>query len=344
MTAVKLFTIHGINTHGSWQETLRPIFEAHFAYQPIKYAGHRFLFGIPQILFSICFNSAIASVIQQYDKHTSGSSPRHYLIAHSYGTVLSTFIMRKFQEVEFHRTIFLGSPLNSKFDWSSLKRIKFELTNEYGSSDLAVWLAKLIFWRDLIGDAGRTGFKGPNIHTITAPLEACVICSKETIKNNIHNISLEYRHSDYFLSTLHARIVWLPIFWGYTPKNYKMFVDLCREAVLYEKNDDFEALANVEDRLMHLELELGFDGTNQSLKIHIDKQLKWYIEQRRINIEHLSERDVSAMILRGVWHAVNDAWECPNNTQKVKNLWPPLAVRKSIQALAWLKTSKENEK
>jgi hypothetical protein len=219
MTSVKLFTIHGINTEGEWQEELRPIFEAHFSYQSIRYNGHRFLFGIPQILFSIGFGKAVASVIQQYDRHTRGNSARHYVIAHSYGTVISTFIMKKFHEVEFHRAIFLGSPLSSSFKWSSLKRDKFELVNEYGSADLAVRLARMIFWRKIIGNAGRVGFQGKDVHTIFS-----------------------------------------------------------------------------------------------------------------------NENDIVALILRGVWHSVNDAWKFPDNKEKVKSLWPPLAVRRSIRALPWTRS------
>jgi len=44
-----LIAIHGINTKGAWQSTLRPVFAPHFRYHPITYPHYRFL-GATKVL------------------------------------------------------------------------------------------------------------------------------------------------------------------------------------------------------------------------------------------------------------------------------------------------------
>ena len=186
----------------------------------------------------------------------------------------------------------------------------------------------------MLGHAGRAGFKGSNIHTINTPFAACAICPNEEKRNNLHNISLdEFAHSDYFLSSGHARFMWLPILWGYTPENYKIFLELCSEAMMHETHREFEKLDISVYSLLNLELELGPDGGSQKLKNYIKRQIAIYAERKRIDLVLDDKKGTVALVLRGIWHAVNEALKDPISKKYAINLWPPAAAQKSIRAL-----------
>lgn len=333
MGHIKLFSLHGINTVGAWQERLGPIFHAHFSYQPIKYKGHRSLWGLPQILFRVGFNKAQISVIDQYNKFTQGSVARKYLIAHSYGTVISANIMSRFPDIEFHKIIFLGSALNPKFNWNKIAGRRFELVNEYGSADLAVKFAKWIFWRPLLGDAGSIGFSSPNVHTVAQPFADCSDCSRDR-RHNLHNVLLEnFRHSDYFLSDGHAQSIWLPILWGYTPRAYKSFLDLCRHAAWHHESGAIEDLNIAEKELLALQLETGPNGSSQTLAEHISRYPDLNTRSRDFGLGESEVQEVYLLVIRGVWRLVSDALSHPSDTKKARYLWPPRAVRQSVSVV-----------
>lgn len=326
---VTLFTIHGINTDGKWQEDFEEIFAPHYDYVRVKYENHEALFGIPQVLFGLGLKKAANTFLRIYDKYDNTPNYRRYVIAHSYGTVLSVYTMQKFPNVAFDRLIFLGSPLSSQLNWYSttLEAKEFDLINEFGSKDRIVRMAKYIFWRKMLGDAGRSGFKGPNTHTVDQPLSKCKTC-RHSRRTKVHNIRLPlFEHSDYFLSLGYARTLWLPRLWGYTPSRYKAFLDLCKEAYDYECHQNWEDLKLVEAKLRCLELDLGPNGGMQSIGQHIKRQLNGEEDLLTIGADSLVP-----LIIWGVWQEVIAALEHPGDRNKAKSLYPPTAVRRAIDA------------
>src|SRR5258707_633513 len=66
----------------------------------------------------------------------------------------------------------------------------------------------------------------------------------------VQNIKyLELEHSDYFIGQAHARNFWLPELWGYPPKLYREFRELCIQCRQDEIDKKWIALSREEMRL-----------------------------------------------------------------------------------------------
>jgi len=181
-----------------------------------------------------------------------------HVIAHSLGTYLIGRILQKFYDFELDRIVLVGSVLPRKFPWSKIlqdKRDGFtEVRNEVCQSD---WVVKLVgamkwFLRDL-GDVGSKGFVGvaEMVHSNTEPSASCGSCSPAS-QAVIHNFMLKgYLHSDCFLGPKHARELWLPFLWGYTPEEFQQWLKVCWAAT-YSLQQDFEKeyLAFVKQKLL----------------------------------------------------------------------------------------------
>lgn len=197
----RVFTIHGINSAGEWQDTVRPVFEPHFDYQAIRYRDYRW-FGAtklvfdPWIIFLLLFTLyfdllagwsplqlimvalALGFLIaaarrawthKKVKKDFSsrvGPGERPHLIAHSLGTYLMAHILKKHADVHLGRVVLIGCVLPRNFNWGGIRAAKppaFEaIRNEVGKKD---WVARLAYHvKRLVpglGHAGLAGFEGP---------------------------------------------------------------------------------------------------------------------------------------------------------------------------------------
>src|SRR5436190_15428213 len=158
-----ILTIHGIDTDGQWQETIKHVLEPHFNCQSITYRHYRcfgalkllmepwvllpglgllwagsylgciekplrwlaVLMGLAYVGSYIRRELAIKCVVKQVNQ---GELRRRNLIAHSLGTYLMARISRKHAWVRLKFVTFAGCVLPRKFEWRKL--VKIPIKNE----------------------------------------------------------------------------------------------------------------------------------------------------------------------------------------------------------------------
>lgn len=185
------------------------------------------------------------------------TQPSAHVIAHSFGTYIIGWALKKFQDLRFGRIILVGCVLPRAFAWFSIRRgpsYGFEdVRNDVGMSDPVVrlvrWVGRLV--PDL-GTAGLSGFSGDpiKIHTVSDPWGPCPTCLQSNSGPLVHNIFLEkYRHSDWALGPGHVRELWLPYLWGLSPKEFNEFVQCCRDTAYARQQGFWHDLDVAEQRL-----------------------------------------------------------------------------------------------
>ena len=149
---------------------------------------------------------------------------RAHLIAHSLGTYLIGRLLRKFPDVRLENVILVSTVLPRNYPWRSIlgempPKVR-KVRSEYGKSDFVVRAVGWISWlvRDL-GNAGLYGFFDLQnwVHTLSSPSQGCLYCYGRDVPAPVHNVPLvEFGHSDQFLSSKHAQMLWLPYVWKMT--------------------------------------------------------------------------------------------------------------------------------
>lgn len=339
----KVLLVHGIGSSGAWFESVRWELEPHFECCQVRYGQYERL-GAVKVLVGIgIFKQALASVRAQFELYTSMNPTRPHLIAHSFGTVLTAFLMRSLPFVRFDRIIFAGSALSWRFPWSSILEedpTKFEsLRNEVGGRDvvaMAAGVAGLV--RRGLGLAGWAGFQGA--HCLKGPRLPCSQC--EGTLSRIHDAPLrEYGHSGVFLSPRHARELWLPWLWGFWPDEFsRLYIDPCFTSKGYR---DLELHLEAEQELAPLRswrwewirsgegpIEFG-DYVGLVLLLKLDEH---GIEPHSDEVDGLVN-----LALRGVSEAVVTAWLEQQKAPSLRRstiaqaLHPRIAARRAVDRL-----------
>lgn len=152
-----LITIHGIRTHGRWQQDLKSNLDKYsrdFTSIDFKYGFFDLLsFSIPPLRkknTNIIAKRVAKALEENIDKDI-------HIVAHSYGTyILSRAIQLCSEQVKIKSTIMCGSPLEHDHDIDHII-MRSELTiNECGTRDSILILARCFILG--LGDAGRVGF------------------------------------------------------------------------------------------------------------------------------------------------------------------------------------------
>jgi hypothetical protein len=179
--------IHGIRTRGLWQNELRKTLEKDgFVVQPTNYEYFdifRFLF--PWQLFAGPVINTITKQVRQTLAMNKGADCS--VIAHSFGTLVLTRILRDNADLEFNRIIFCGSVVPQTFRFEDYrKRFETPLINEVGTRDFWPVFADVVTFG--YGSAGTYGFNRP------------------AVRDRWHNGKA---HSD-FLNRDFCQIYWVP--------------------------------------------------------------------------------------------------------------------------------------
>lgn len=156
-----VITVHGVMTRGKWQKDLTPYLAR---YNLIPYLLDYGFFGAWLFLLPWTREPKVRWLQQEIDgiieKENCG---RVSVIAHSFGTYLTTEILRREPgQRRFDRIVLTGSIVSEEFDWAdhfSNKRV-FAVRNEIAKSDWVVLLADLTshwFGWLLRLKAGRSG-------------------------------------------------------------------------------------------------------------------------------------------------------------------------------------------
>jgi pimeloyl-ACP methyl ester carboxylesterase len=188
---------------------------------------------------------------------TKATQPSPHIIAHSFGTYIVGWALKKFQDLRFGRVVLVGCVLPPPFDWISMRRGPIrafdEIRNDVGLSDpvvrLVKWLGRLV--PDL-GAAGLSGFIGEPtvVHSVDEPWGPCPACLQSLPRPLVHNVFLaKYRHSDWALGPGHVRELWLPFLWGLSPQEFNEFVQDCRDAAFARQEEFWQELDLAEQKL-----------------------------------------------------------------------------------------------
>lgn len=249
--------IHGIESDGAWRDLVREVLEPHFRCVPLDH-DHFARLGWAKIFLPWLRKRSVQHVFRQFSDEISAGSA--HLIAHSFGTWISSRLMAKTNLVRFDRVIFAGSPLPVTFNWERmLKRNPgafTDLRNEIGDKDLVVSLAgKMGRFFGFVGAAGRKGFRESDhlIHSLGQDLlSVCRRClelrDRSLSPARIHNVNWSYAHSEWFVAKGHAANFWLPYLWGIEPAEYISFVDCCLRLKEEENGKRWGVVEKLEDQ------------------------------------------------------------------------------------------------
>lgn len=163
-----LFYTHGFNTRGAWKDVLTEVIsdmqrriDINFIQIPWDYGPFVFKFFIRKSRKNAIkqFEDKFQATIDLY-----GNCAATCLVAHSFGTYITSTAIQRNKHFVCDKIIFAGNILNVKFDWNVLKnrnQIKNVLI-EKSTNDQALLFA-LIFnkfcFQKWIGYAGRYGFE-----------------------------------------------------------------------------------------------------------------------------------------------------------------------------------------
>jgi hypothetical protein len=260
-----------------------------------------------------------------------------HVIAHSFGTFMTMRVL-KLPETRFERVILVGSVVPRDYDWSALfanGRVAFSsLQHEVGSKDSVVqlvgyvrWLYPVRWFSHELGDGGYRGLTpGERVHPTSGSWAECAEgCETEPLQGVVHNVPLgELAHSDTFLGPLHAKRLWLPYLWGYSPREFDRFVNLCCDVA-----------TTIADGLAPWRLELLLEEL-------ADAEWTWtshmptayYIEQAlRFRLPAFDAGRISALVWPVIARScskVARAYEEPIDTSVQKALFPLHALRDAI--------------
>ncbi|MES1983239.1 MAG: hypothetical protein V4443_12300 [Pseudomonadota bacterium] len=149
--------IHGILSHGVWQERLVHM----FAEADIE--AHAIGFGYLDILtfWSPVFTrkSSIKRVLREL-RNLRAANPTADIsvVAHSYGTYIISRILGEEMDIKIHRLQLCGSILPQDYRWDkALAGVTGTVVNDVGTDDIWPVMAKLASWG--YGVSGTFGFK-----------------------------------------------------------------------------------------------------------------------------------------------------------------------------------------
>jgi hypothetical protein len=176
---------------------------------------------------------------------------RPHVVAHSLGTYLIGNALRKFPDIHLGHVVLVSSVLPRAYPWQSLLRERpscvLQVRNEFGSADRVTRLVGGLQW--LVPDLGPSGAVGfardaNVVHTAVSPLADCVYCRTAPVK--VHNVPLKcYAHSTVFLGDLHARKLWLPFLWGYSPDEFFHYLETCQTAARFHQEGRLNEVGDV---------------------------------------------------------------------------------------------------
>jgi hypothetical protein len=155
-----VITVHGIRTHGAWQEELERLLPSGYDVVHYKYgyfSAVAFVFPLTRWIVTRSFRKALCVCI------ADRPSERLSIIAHSFGTHLvanGLLGIPKRTRPAVHNLILAGSVLKPGFSWGSLigQNGVHRIINDCGTKDTILLLNQLCV--PFMGMAGRVGFAG----------------------------------------------------------------------------------------------------------------------------------------------------------------------------------------
>lgn len=305
--------IHGIESDGAWRDRVREVLEPHFRCVPLDH-DHFARFGWVKIFAPGLRKRSVQHVFSQYSDKVAAGSP--HLIAHSFGTWISSRLMTKAYMVRFDRVIFAGSPLPVTFNWAKILKKNpgafSDMRNEIGDRDLVISLAgKVGRVAKFVGEAGAKGFQESEHLVHKLGLEsACDRCrtlrEQGLSQARIHNVTWSYSHSEWFVANGHAVNLWLPYLWGIEPAEYIEFVERCLRLKERENDKKWGAMVKLESAF-RTAVWSWTDGLPLAEFVQQEAEAYCLLKGRAAKLADLD--DVTDRAVRLVWVVVAQAVE-----------------------------------
>lgn len=187
-------SLHGIRTRGVWQKVLAPVLARNgFVPYLLDYGNFKLL----PFLTPWSRKRKLRWLVDQLTPiYETENVNRVSIIAHSFGSYLTSALIEGYPEFRFDKVIFAGSIVRRNFAWSEYFRTgRVNLVrNDYGRLDFWPSVAKRLV--NEAGDSGRSGF---DTDAMDADTRDCLI----NVKFTTHG------HSDYF-HIKHYTEHWIP--------------------------------------------------------------------------------------------------------------------------------------
>lgn len=178
--------IHGIRTHGAWQDKVAAVLQSHPGTVPVI-VGFGY-FDIFSFWFPVLFR---ASPIERVEREIRGVIKDNQgalvsVVAHSFGTYIISQILTKRPDLQFHRLLLCGAIVDRTFAWDALRSYPTDgVVNDVGTRDKLPAVAKLVSWG--YGSSGTFGFR----------------------THKVKDRYFDFDHSDFF-SSEHIERFWVP--------------------------------------------------------------------------------------------------------------------------------------
>ena len=192
-----VMTVHGIRTHAKWQKLLDEVASAQgiptcphdYDYLPLL----RFLMPCTEGAMIKSFEEWFSTRCQFKDYHMDLNDHTHRpsLIAHSYGTFIVAYALKKHPKLRLDKLILCGSILPRDFDWAELfaRDQVNRVINDQGVRDRVTrWAGRV---KRRAGDSGTAGFT----------------CDDPRLMNVVFE---SYGHGDFF-NLSHMRDHWVAL-------------------------------------------------------------------------------------------------------------------------------------
>jgi pimeloyl-ACP methyl ester carboxylesterase len=153
--------VHGIRTRGQWYIAVRDeLTRAGFAVELTNYGR----FDLIRFLAPIPWFRAMA--VAHVERDIRAAMVTHdvrsvSVIAHSFGTFITAWILRKKFDITFRQIIFCGSVVKFSFPFEQHTRFRDAVVNEVGTRDVWPILAESVTWG--YGSTGAFGFSRPRV-------------------------------------------------------------------------------------------------------------------------------------------------------------------------------------
>ena len=350
MIRLTLFTIHGL-TRKLARRARAILGPSCNRLVTLRYSGYDGWFGVrPRLKLSL--GAGLERVQEElnqtiYNEHRV--SNRSFIVAHGFGTVIIASVMQEFYGKKFDMIFFLGSALRRDFDWSDTlegTQFCFERSRRQGrggplgkngATSRALPLVGRLFC-NLVGDAGRKGFVGPQdlVHNIpTNKSSLCEICDGEPMSDTapLHNIEISGAlHSDYFVDPQNIHELIIPILFGIDPDRYVRYIELCRLAAEHDLVYGSKMENHHETSLLNLPIEHQ-GGTLRTVGQQLRTVLDANLSLRDIEATEERRDQSIALLIKGVWRATCYADDHRDDVRVADALLPRKAMQKAITPL-----------
>lgn len=183
--ATVILLVHGIQTDGAWQKLVQAEFRS-IAKTNVHALGFEF-FNAAQ-LFSPFRKGPIEKIEREYrDVVAQEPKARIIVIAHSFGTYITSKLLSEYPRIKFDKIIFCGAIVPKDFRWEmhADNLNSTSILNDVGTRDIWPIIATTVSLG--YGASGRIGFQ----------------------TNRVTDRYFNFKHSDFFTQN-HIRKYWLP--------------------------------------------------------------------------------------------------------------------------------------